>query len=165
MKIYINSSVDLNPSEYIGGKLHSIGSESNLLGRGAEIFNAIYAFSPNILVYQPALLSMRYTLWENPGFEDIVDLMEIMLIKDGTDLIDHQTYLEFIGYCSGHTDIALLYPISESKIDELQKIMDSLTSDETYSGYALDDAVAMLLAKDSKTLGTNDEHMILQHWG
>ena len=167
MKIYINSSVDLNPSEYVGGKLYSLDSESNHLVRGAEIFKTIYSFSPNILVCRLAAHygHSKYIIWENPGVEDVSNLMDTMSIKDGVDLINHQTYLELIAYNTGYKDIAYLYPISVTKLNELQQIADSLNADETYCGYALDDAVARLLAKDSITMGTNDEHMILQYWG
>lgn len=165
--MFIKAAVDLNPEEYVGGKILESFDDDGGLERSGEIFNCIYSFSSNYLVCHTSISSGhgRFELWTPVKFGDIQDLFESMAIKEGVDLIDHQTYLEVVAYYGNHKDVAYLYPISQKKIDEISQLVNDIESDEDYYGYALDDAIDILVDADSKILGTPDEHIILQSWG
>lgn len=159
--MYINANVNLDPRDYIGGRLDDY-REDVPEERATEIYDYIANYSKNILVCYTdrALGHNRYELWVNPEFSDINDLFDSLAIKEGTDLIDHQTFLEVIAYYGGHRECVYLYPISDNKLTEIFDIVDA--SDDM--DFEFDNAITSLIDADRETLGNVDEHSILQGW-
>jgi hypothetical protein len=156
--MYIHSSVELDPQEFIGGRVADF-SEELPITRAGDIFNYIYQYGRNYLVCYTfiSLGHGRYELWQSPDFRDVSGLFESLSIKEGVDLIDHQTYLEVVAYYGTNRQYVYLYPISESKTEEL--FWKSETTDESF-----DYVVSDMIDADKEVLGTDDEHYILQNW-
>lgn len=160
--MYINANVNLDPRDYIGGRLYDFGDELPE-GRTAEIYDYIANYSKNILVcYTDRPVGHgRYELWVNPEFSDINDLFDSLAIKEGADLIDHQTFLEVIAYYGGHREYVYLYPISDNKLTEIFDMVDASDDD---TDFEFDNVITSLIDANRETLGNVDEHSILQGW-
>ena len=160
MKRYIKSGVELNPNKYVGGKLSDFEAEAPI-ERASNICKYIYDFSDGYLICRPGIRlgNGRYDIIPQPvQFNEILGIFESLPIKDGADLIDHQTYLEIIAYCGSRRSVVYLYPISKSREEALLALAYSDVNDK------FDYDVQQKIDEDIQRLGVNDEHYILQGW-
>ena len=136
MKKYIKSNSE--DTKYIGGKLYDLPEEYHDFGDDADELRMersetqdeyFLQFADHYLIYCPDYKNNKFEL--HPTDEGLNYIAETMPIKDGVDLVAYPDHLELIAYYSGRETIAYLYPISDSKFDELCEILENSDFDES----------------------------------
>lgn len=132
--MYIKAS-NYEPNDYIGGKLYDLPEtywddedDELRIERYEEQKSYINTFANNYIIYCPQSdyefelsISDRQLLY---------DLTERMAIKDGIDVIAYADHIEVVAYYNNYSEIAYLYPISQSKTDELIQLIQDADFDE-----------------------------------